>query len=137
MNKILEKIYLEKDIPTNVSIFFGSVVAFLFYYFKKDFYQSSFLFLAVFSGSKVVLNILSEKILTLKCIKKEIESYSKAEKETIATFVSRGTATIIFDDIKIDELIDGIRSLEARDKIEFIYNPTADPDAGPIGARLK
>jgi len=136
MNKILEKIYSEKDMSTNISIFIGSAIAFIVYYFMNDIYLSLILSVGTFSICKVISNIIINKISRSKNKKRNLKSYSEIEKEAINVFLSKGTTSVIFKDIDVSQSIDGFKSLETRDKAEFIYNPSADPDAGPIGITL-
>jgi len=136
MNKILEKMYSEKDISTNISIFIGSTVALIVYYFTNDTYLSLILSVGTFAICKVIFDIIIKKILRSKDEKRNLRSYSKAEKGAIDIFLSKGTTSVIFEDIDLSPLIDGFRSLESRNKAKFIYNPTTDSDAGPIGIIL-
>lgn len=137
IDKILEKIYSEKDISTNISTFVGSILALIVYYFFNDPYLSLISFVGIFSICKVISNIFITKISKSKEKEKNLKSYSKAEKEAINIFISNGTSSLMFNDINLDKkTLNGFRSLKARNKAELIYTPGVDPDAGPIGITL-
>jgi len=136
MNKLLEKIYEEKDISTNVSIFVSVLVALLVYYLLEDSYLSFLILIGTFSLTKVLSQAILNKIYNKNKNINFFNDFSQTEKEAINIFIQKGVSSIIFSDINIDKHRDGFRSLEVRDKVTLINNPSSDPDAGPIGLEL-
>ncbi len=136
MNKILEKIYVEKDIPTNVSIFVGSVVALFVYLSTNDPYLSLILFVGTFSLTKVISKVIINKISKTNERKINLKSYSQTERDVINVFISNGSCFLTLSDLRkgkveVDE--HGLDSLVARGIIEFIDGSMGD---GPTGFQL-
>ena len=114
MNKWVEKIYDEKDIVTNISVFISVIIAIIIYKTVNNAYLSFLSLIGFFSLTKIIskitITVISEKINK----KKFLDTFSTIEKNAIFLFVSRGTVFLLFSDIDTDEFGDGLRSLESR-----------------------
>jgi len=134
MDKIFEKIYSEKDISTNISIFVGSVAALIVYLTTMDLTLVVISFIAFFSLSKVASKFISN--ISIKKAKKSslLNHYSQLEKETIGAYMKKGTCFITMSDHKKGIISgDGLDSLVYRGIIEFHDNSMGD---GPSGFKL-
>ena len=137
MNKILEKIYSEKDINTNISIFVGSCIALPIYIKTKDPYLSLVFFVGVFSLTKVFSKILVKKFYEKYEKKLKINSFSEQEKNIINIFVNKGTSFLIYSDIINNQeniFGDAFESLHHRGIIEFV--DMGGMGEGPTGFKL-
>jgi hypothetical protein len=133
MDKILEKIYSEKDLSTNIAIFFGAL-AFLATYinFDKDPYLALVALLSVFSITKVVSAAFINKTKAKQSNDLKVNSYSETEQKVISVFVDNGICFLEHNALQrgkyeVDE--DGLDSLVARGVVEFIdgsfaFHPT-------------
>lgn len=133
MDKILGKIYSEKDLSTNIAIFLGAL-SFLATYigFDKDPYLAFVALLSVFSITKVISVLLINKARAKQSNDLKINSYSEIEKKVISVFIDNGICFLEHKalqrgDYHIDET--GLDSLVSREVIEFIdgsfaFHPT-------------
>lgn len=133
MDKILEKIYSEKDLSTNIAIFLGAL-SFLVTYinFDKDPYLALVALLSVFSITKVVSVVFINKARTKQSSDLKINGYSETEKRVISVFVDNGICfleqkALQREKYEINE--EGLDSLVARGVVEFIdgsfaFHPT-------------
>jgi len=138
MDKILEKIYGEKDLPTNIAIFFGAM-SFLYVYirFNNDPFLGFVAFLSVFSLTKVVSRIIVERYANKKQNILDKKYYSNLEQSVIRAFTETGTCFLSLKDLEkgryeVDS--DGLDSLVARGVIEFVDRSFGD---GPTGFQLQ
>jgi hypothetical protein len=129
MNKLFEKIYNEKDIATNISIFTSVIIAVITYKIINDIYFSFLTLIGTFSLVKIISQ------LTIKNLnkKKFINNFSSVEKNAINLFVQKGTISILFSKIDTDKFDDGLYSLTRRGIIEPINQPYSE---SPIGLEL-
>lgn len=97
MNKILEKIYLEKDDATNIALFFASVVAAVLWWRSSDQLLTIILAIGIFSLIKtIVLKIVKVSTNDRHDIDK---NFSNEEQEIIRSFIKRGTCFIDMKEI--------------------------------------
>jgi len=137
MNKILEKIYSEKDLPTNIAVFFGAM-SFLYVYirFDNDPFLGLVALLSVFSLVKVVSGIAIEKYKYKQQRILNRRYYSDLEQGVISAFTKNGTCFLVLKDLekgKFDVDSDGLDSLVARGVVEFVDRSFGD---GPTGFQL-
>lgn len=137
VEKILEKIYSEKDLPTNIAVFFAAM-AFLYVYirFDKDPFLGLVALLSVFSLAKVVSGIVIEKYRYKQERILNKRYYSNLELSVISVFTNNGTCFLVLKDLekgkfKVDS--DGLDSLVARGVVEFVDRSFGD---GPTGFQL-
>ena len=126
MDKILEKIYSEKDLPTNIAIFFGAI-SFLCIYirFDNDPFLGFVAFVSVFSLTKVASGVIIEGYTQKKKLILSKKYYSELEQGVISAFTGAGTCFLTLKDLekgKHDVSSDGLDSLVARGVIEFVDN---------------
>ena len=138
VDKMLKKIYSEKDLPTNIAIFFGAM-SFLYIYihFNNDPFLGFVALLSVFSLIKVVSGVIIEryKLKQQNILNKKY--YSELERSVIFAFVETGTCFLVLKDMrrgkyKVDS--DGLDSLVARGVVEFVDRSFGD---GPTGFQLR
>lgn len=133
MDKIIEKIYSEKDLSTNIAIFFGALSFLVIYInFDKDPYLALVALLSVFSITKVVSVGFINRAKAKQNNDLEINSYSEIEKKVISVFVDNGICFLEHKALQrgkyeVDE--GGLDSLVARGVVEFIdgsfaFHPT-------------
>lgn len=122
-DKILNKIYTEKDIFTNISLFAAAGGSFFVYIYKGDFILTTIGFIAVFSLAKI-LSSLTVKYISIQSFKTK---FSDEELSVIDFFVSNGTS---FVDLKRGMDREGLDSLISRGYIKFIN------EGGPSGFEL-
>ena len=138
MDKILEKIYSETDLSTNIAIFFGAL-SFLYIYirFSKDPFLGLVALLSVFSLTKVISGVIIEKHNHKQQNILNKRYYSDLEQSVISEFVNKGTCFLVLKDLekgkyKVDS--DGLDSLVSRGVIEFVDRSFGD---GPTGFQLQ
>ncbi|PIZ47020.1 hypothetical protein CO180_02145 [candidate division WWE3 bacterium CG_4_9_14_3_um_filter_41_6] len=120
--KIIEKIYSEKDNHTNVSIFLGSVVAYLSYILTSNIYISSLTLIGTFSITKVFSKAIVDYLVKKNAKEQKDISYSDIEKTVINTFVSHGTCFIKLSAVRngiFGKDSEGLDSLVSRGVIQF------------------
>ena len=135
-NDLLQKIYSENDIPTNISIFISSIVGVFVYLFIKDSYLSFAIAVGFFSITKVISLVLAGELLKKEEQKNRAAAYSKSEMDVINSFIFRGSCFLSLSDlrsgvIQIDQI--GFDSLMARNVIIFLERGMGD---GPSGFQL-
>jgi len=135
--KILEKIYSEKDLSTNVAIFVGALSSLGVYsYFDKDSFLGLVAFVSLFALTKIIAGILINKYTRTDLLAKKL--YSQLETSVISAFVDKGTSFLVLSDLQKgkygDVDSDGLDSLVARGVIEFIDNSWGE---GPTGFQLR
>jgi hypothetical protein len=139
MDKFLEKIYSEKDLPTNIAIFVGAIVSLCFYlYFGKDPFSGLVVLLSLFSLTKIIAKILIDKHQLKKRGSLDKKYYSDLEKDVILTFTQNGTCFLQLSEIRDGRYntmdAAGVDSLVSRGVIEFVDRSFGD---GPTGFQLK
>lgn len=132
-NKILERIYAEKDMSTNISTFVSSAMALFIYMRTNDPYLALILFIGVFSLSKVISHLVIQKITEKLSKQSNLSHYSESEKSAINAFISAGTCLLPHSKLRsgkitIDEA--GLDSLVARGVVRFVDGSMGD---GPTG----
>lgn len=139
MEKILDKIYSEKDSSTNIAIFVGSVSAlYIYIHSDKDPFLGIIAFLSLFSLTKIISKVVIEKYQLKKKDINNKKNYSDVEKNVILSFVKAGTCFLSISDLNkgkfgtINNI--GLDSLVARGIIEFIDGSIG---IGPTGFHLR
>lgn len=138
MDKILEKIYGERDLSTNIAIFLGAM-AFLFVYirFGNDQFLGFVALLSTFSITKVIAGTIIERYAHKKQCILNRKYYSDLEKGVILAFTRTGTCFLTLKDLekgKHEISSDGLDSLVARGIVEFVDNSFG---TGPTGFQLQ
>jgi len=133
---LLQKIYSEKDISTNIAIFIASLIGFLVYLFNKDSYLSLIITVGTFSMTKMISSLFIDRLRKNGEQKKRLASYSESEISVIKVFINRGSCFLPLSDLRkgdvhIDQI--GFDSLMARRVIEFVERGIGD---GPTGFQL-
>ena len=88
MDKILEKIYSEKDFRTNLSLIFGCLVGFIVYLLFINLILVLLSFIFVFALSKLIIDYFISKKEKISIIKK----YSEDEIDVIKYFIINGSS---------------------------------------------
>ena len=118
MHKILEKIYLEKNVNTNISIFFASLTALFIYLVFKDVTLTVIAFIGIFSLTKVLSRYISNSLFKQKDFRRQ---FSNSEIVVIKIFIQKGTCFIRSGDYPETPVgYDGLDSLVSRDFIEVV-----------------
>ena len=131
MKEIIQKIYLEKDIATNISLFVSSVVSLIIYLYTDDTIMTFIILIGVFPLTKVLSNIIIHKHKN----KLNRNDFSVTEKQVIKEFIKRGGCFITMNEYKENIFnSNGLDSLVSREFIEFQDN--GGFGMGPSGFKL-